>query len=248
MKSKHHEVILASIRKHSGKPTQHTFLNKYLGNEHPRYPISAPVLRQVAKEWMRAHRDMDAKTFSTVISSLVAGESSTEKFIAGMLLSYASPLQRKFDPGLFDRWLDHLTGWAEVDSVCTGDFTSNEILAEWKKWKGLLIRLSKSKNINKRRASLVLLCSPLRHTQDPRLAAIALRNIEKLKHEREVLITKAISWVLRSMVTHHRRTLQDYLKESGATLPRIAVRETTAKLKTGVKSKRKPPSPATSGI
>lgn len=234
-----HAEILELIKKNSGKPTQHTFLNSYLGNQHPRYPISAPVLRRIAKNWMRDHRHLSAEVFQKLLTSLIQGESSTEKIMAGILLDASTPEQRKFHATSFDPWLDHLVGWAEVDSVCTGRYTISEIPMNWKVWKALLIRLSKSKNINKRRASLVLLCSPLRASDDQRLVSVAFRNIDRLKQEKEVIITRAISWVLRSMVKHHRKELITYLSANKETLPKIAVRETQTKLRTGKKTKAK---------
>jgi 3-methyladenine DNA glycosylase AlkD len=66
------------------------------------------------------------------------------------------------------------------------------------------------------------------------LAFIAFQNIERLKSEKEILITKAISWVLRSMVKHHRPTLIEFMKEKD--LPAIAVRETRRVLETGRKN------------
>jgi 3-methyladenine DNA glycosylase AlkD len=159
--------------------------------------------------------------------------------MAGVLLDYASTPQRKFDPHLFEKWLDHLVGWAEVDTLCTGKYTTTEIPAQWTTWKKILATLSKSLNINKRRASLVLLCSPLRNAQDDRLASFSIKTIDRLKHEKEILITKAISWVLRCMEKHHRQTVEQYVAANNDTLPKIAVRETLAKLHTGTKTKRK---------
>ncbi len=235
--NRHHKDILERIRARSGTPTQHTFLDKYLGNEHPKYPISVPALRSIAKEWMQAHAELSADAFATLLTSLVKGESSTEKCIVGILLDYATPDQRKFDPVLFDRWLDHLEGWVEVDTVCTGKYAATEIPAQWGKWKKLILKFSKSSNINKRRASLVLCCSPLRSEKDDRLADLALDTIDSLKHEKAILITKAVSWVLRSMEKHYRKKLKQYLNKNKDTLPKIAVRETMAKLTTGVKNK-----------
>jgi 3-methyladenine DNA glycosylase AlkD len=57
-----------------------------------------------------------------------------------------------------------------------------------------------------------------------------------LKGEKEIIITRAISWVLRSMVKHHRKALENYLKKNEKTLPAVAVRETKIKLDTGTKS------------
>lgn len=233
-----HKEILEQIQRHSGKPTQHTFLNSYLGNSHPRYPISIPLLRKIAKEWMKAHRDLPVSKFSPLLTSLIKGKSSTEKTMVGILLDNSTLDQRKFDPKIFDTWLNYLEGWAEVDSLCTGRYSDSEILSQWKTWKPLLIQFSKSNNIHKRRASLVLLCSPLRKSDDTRLSSIALQNVERLKSEKEILITKAISWVLRSMVKHHRIALEKFMNQE-AGLPAIAVRETMRVLETGRKTSRK---------
>jgi len=233
-----HKEILEQIQRNSGKPTQHTFLDNYLGNHHPRYPISIPALRKIAKEWMKGHRTLPVSKFAPLLTSLIKGKSSTEKCMVGILLDYSTLEQLKFDPKLFNSWLNHLQGWAEVDSLCTGRYSDSEIISQWKSWKPLLSQFSKDNNIQKRRASLVLLCSPLHKSDDARLATMALQNIGKLKSEKEVLITKAISWVLRSMVKHHRPALEQFMKlESG--LPPIAVRETMRVLETGRKTSRK---------
>ena len=237
MKNPFHQEILQAIKKNSGTPTQHTFSDSYLGNEHPRYPISVPVLRQIAKEWIKEHRDMSVREFSGLLNELIQGESATEKNMAGILLDYSFPEQRKFSPALFDKWLDHLEGWAEVDSVCTGAYTNTEIPEQWIKWKPLLIKFSRSKNINKRRASLVFFCSPLSKAADNRLAEAALLIVDRLKGENAILITKAISWVLRSMTKYNRAPLENYLQKHAATLPKIALRETLVKLETGKKTK-----------
>src|SRR5690606_36481377 len=147
--------------------------------------------------------------------------------------------QKGFDPKLFEHWLDYLVGWAEIDAVCTNKYTITEIPGNLAAWKKILTRLSKNANINKRRAALVFLCSPLRVNPDPRLPTVAFPIITRLKKEKEVIITRAISWVLRSMVKHHRQALTEYLSEHEATLPAIAVRETRVKLKTGTKGGRR---------
>jgi hypothetical protein len=109
-----HKEILEAIKRHAGKATKHTFLESYLGNDHPRYPITSPKLRLIAKEWVAAHKDLDADNFSEVVNSLIAGESFTEKCMGGILLDYAKPHQRKFNFRIFEKWLEHLEGWAEL--------------------------------------------------------------------------------------------------------------------------------------
>ncbi|MEO7990414.1 MAG: DNA alkylation repair protein [Chryseolinea sp.] len=236
MKNKHHVEILELIKKNAGKPTKHTDLDNYLGTSHPRYPITVPLLRTIAKNWMRAHSDLTTTHFSTLLTSLIKGESSTEKCMAGILLDYATKEQRQFNPKLFDGWLNELEGWAEVDTLCTGKYSSTEIINQWQSWEPLLLKFSVSKNIHKRRASIVCLCSPLQNHSDKRLADCAIHNIEALKSEKNILITKAISWILRTMIKHHHKIVENYVNENESTLPPIAIRETRVKLKTGKKS------------
>jgi len=196
-----------------------------------------PVLRGIAKAWIQNHRDLSSRHFSGLLNDLIQGESSTEKCMAGILLDYATADQRKFNPASFNKWLDYLEGWAEIDAVCTSKYTGTEIPGQWITWKPLLIKLSRSKNINKRRAALVFFCNPLRKEENSALAQTALEIIDRLKEENKILITKAISWVLRTMTKYHRAAVETYLKKNASTLPTIALRETLVKLETGKKTK-----------
>ena len=186
---------------------------------------------------MKDHRDLPAKDFATLLTDLVESASATEKSMAGILLDYATTDQRKFKPALFDQWLDHLEGWAEIDAICTGRYAETEVVSQWDKWKPLLIKFSKSKNINKRRASIVFFCSPLSKIENEEISQTALQIVDTLKAEKEIIITKAISWILRSMVRYNRKMVEIYLKENAASLPKIALRETIVKLETGKKTK-----------
>jgi 3-methyladenine DNA glycosylase AlkD len=131
-----------------------------------------------------------------------------------------------------------LNGWAEIDGLCQNVFSAEEMIADWPGWERLLEQLSRDANINKRRAALVLLNSPVHYTDDARFRDLALIVIDRLKAERDILITKAVSWLLRSMITRHRGAVETCLAEHGPSLPAIAVRETRTKLATGTKSGR----------
>lgn len=235
----HHKQIVSRIKKAAGKPVKDAFLNSYLGNDHPRYPLTTPELRAIVKEWMKDHKTLSSGEFREVLTSLVSGPTFTEKIVAGMLMDYSAKSQRNFDPAIFDTWLDYLEGWAEVDSLCTGNFPTTQVPVDWPRWKKLIIKLSGDENINKRRASLVLFCSPLGKVYDPAIASEAFRRILILKSEKHVMITKAISWVLRSLTRHYETEVSTFLEEHGSSLPKIAVRETMTKLVTGKKTTRR---------
>jgi 3-methyladenine DNA glycosylase AlkD len=232
----HHKAILEEIKANSGEGTSHTLLDTYLGNSHFRYAINAPKLRSIAKDWARSNKALSKKEFCDVVTSLIHGPSSTEKVMGGIILDCATTEQSQFDPKVFDDWVDHLIGWAEVDSVCTGKFMIKSLPGQWDKWEKIVKRFAKSKNIQKRRASLVLFCSPIRYCTDLSMRDVAFQNIELLKHEKEVLITKPISWLLRSMIKNFKKDVEGYVTENKTTLPSIAVRETLVMLKTGKKT------------
>ncbi len=100
----------------------------------------------------------------------------------------------------------------------------------------MVAELARDPNINKRRASLVLLTGPVRRSDDPRLLVAAFGNVQRLQAERAALISKAVSWLLRNLSIRHRDAVIRYLEENRAALPAIAVREVSTKLETGRKN------------
>lgn len=240
--SPEHGELLTQLRQAS-RPTsaERHQSDSYGGSGHLFYFVSAPDRRAIAKAWVASHRSTTPQTVLAVVDSLVDGQSHEEKTLGALLLGCHAPARAAVRPADLDRWLGKLNGWAEIDCQCHNLFSAAQMLADWPAWKGLTEQLSKDRNINKRRASLVLLNGPVRYSDDERFADLALAVIERLKAERAILITKAISWLLRSMIARHRRVVEDYLATQGDSLPRIAVRETRTKLATGVKSGRRRP-------
>lgn len=75
----------------------------------------------------------------------------------------------------------------------------------------------------------------LSQSNDSRLSELAFENIENLKPEKGILITKAVSWVLRALVKFHKEEVLSYLQNNKDTLPKIAYREALSKALTGKK-------------
>jgi 3-methyladenine DNA glycosylase AlkD len=210
--------------------------DSYGGSGHIFYRVSVPERRRLAKSWLGEHGAMTARELLAVIESLFSGRSHEEKTLAALMLGYCPLARREARPVDLERWLERLNGWAEVDCLCQNVFTAEELLGNWRAWRASIRRLSKHSSANQRRAALVLLTGPLRYSDDARFRDLALEMIELLKCERIILITKAISWLLRSMTAHHRNTVLRYLDENATTLPPIAIRETRTKLRTGRKT------------
>lgn len=235
--NKYHLEILEELKKRAGEGTKYQKEREksYDGTRKPCYSIKTSVKEQIAKDWLKKHLELSFSEYLGLLDSLHQGESHDEISVAGKLLGLLLKLGRKIKPTSLNKWLNFVEGWAEVDSLCQSNFTADDLLADWSNWKEIIKRLSKDKNINKRRASLVLLTKPVRDSDDKRLAKLAFNVVERLKAEKEILITKAISWLLRDLIKNHREAVKAYLENNSDSLPKIAVRETRNKLSTGRK-------------
>jgi 3-methyladenine DNA glycosylase AlkD len=223
-------LLIANKGKRSGLPVG------YGGNNDPSLCIKIPILKMIAKDFLAVNKTISDGEFEMLLDRLYSGRYDDEKCFASKLLSLNHQYRRKINPRKLDRWLNTLYGWSQVDSLCQSTFSAKEILTNWPEWEKVIRKFSTDKNINKRRASLVLLIRSLRESGDSKLRKIAFENIDKLKLEKDILITKAISWILREMVKLHKDKIANYLNKNSKSLPRIALRETRRKLETGRKS------------
>jgi 3-methyladenine DNA glycosylase AlkD len=207
----------------------------YTGSTSKAYGIRAPQMREFVKAWVSEHKDLPYGDWLTLLNDLYHGDSQEEHIVTSMFLERYKQHRRRLPLSQLDSWLSCLVGWAEVDSTCAMCFTAADVLERWDEWVPFLRRLSEDTNINKRRASIVLLLKPVRESTDARLLNLALENVERLKSEKDMLITKAVSWILREATKQHHAAIEKYVKENAASLPAIAVRETRKKLTTGKK-------------
>jgi 3-methyladenine DNA glycosylase AlkD len=249
-----HAALLAELRAAAPAPPRGGLNNdSYGGSGRPFFGITAPVRRDIARRWAATRRGTPATEILAVVESLSEGDTHEERTQGALLLAALPAARRAAGPEDVERWLGRLNGWAEIDCLCQNLFTWQDMAADWPTWKAMIERLRGSDNINKRRAALVLLNGPVGASEDPRFAALAFEGLDALKAERHILITKAVSWLLRSLTRRHGEAVKGYLERNAASLPAIAVRETRAKLATGTKSGRRavsclrPAAPGTPG-
>ncbi|MCL4397566.1 DNA alkylation repair protein [Patescibacteria group bacterium] len=231
-----HRLLLDEIKKHQGKPAKHKNTNNYAGTTSFEYHVSNPVKWKIAKDWAAKNTTISPDNFLLILDSLNTGKSHEEKSLVGCLLATFPKLRSQIKPISLDKWLNNVHGWAEVDNLCQNNFQHQNFFADWPAWEKTIRNFSKDKNVHKRRASLVLLTGPVSHSSDPCFSVLALENIDRLKGEKDILITKAVSWLLRSLIKNHHEDVEKYLEKNKDVLPRIAIRETENKLKSGRKS------------
>ena len=172
----------------------------YSGASHFDHGIRIPTLRAFIKTWSAQHKTLTRDEWLALLDALYHGDSLDEKLLAGQVLAQYPALRRDLPLELFETWLEQLEGWEEIDGTCQSTFSGKEVLARWDEWNTFLIKLRRDANINKQRASLVLLNRSVRESADARLINLALEQVEALKAEKDKRITKAISWILREAI------------------------------------------------
>jgi 3-methyladenine DNA glycosylase AlkD len=210
--------------------------NRYMGTSKAYLSVRAADVGELSREWVRCHPTLTLDEFSQLLIRLSISSIHNEYAFVGVLLGRYPKLRKAMHPSLLDAWLDRAEGWAEVDTICQSNFPAEEMIAKWDIWEPLLTAFNRDPNVHKRRASLVLLNRALRESPDPRFSELSFANIGRLEQERDILITKAVSWILRDLVKFHREEVETYLSEQADRLPKIAIRETRNKLDSGRKS------------
>lgn len=236
LNNKYHQELVDELAKSAKTKTSSFNNDSYLGSKDFKYAISVPECRRIAKEFLKKHKELSWEDFVNLLDCLNKGYSHEEKTMGGKLLEYMPEFRKLVTPDKLDEWLNNLEGWNQVDCLCQSVFKANQVLENWDEWKGYLEKFSKSDKVSKRRASLVLLTGPVAEVPDMRLSKLAFEIMDKLKQEKDILITKAISWLLRNMVVNHRKEVEEYLNRNVNILPNFVVREVRNKLVTGRKS------------
>jgi len=214
------------------------YWGKYFGRSRPALGLKNDQTRAIAKAIRQEHPKLAPEAWFAVLDALYTDETYEHRLVAGMILGDNKAVRQAVPLARLGEWIRGLEGWAEVDGACQSTWSGEEMLARWVEWQTFLAAAARDESISLQRASLVLLCKPVRTSKDLRLRDQAFANIDILQHRREILITKAVSWLLREMVPLHADAVAAYLDANRSTLPAIAVRETRNKLNTGVKSKR----------
>lgn len=232
----HIDSFLTFIKSQASSEERYHSSGEYTGGNHIHYGLRAPIMHGFVKEWVAEHKkSLTYDDWEGLLDSLYHGHSFEERAMAGMVLSRFPKFRLELPLELFDEWLTGLEGWAEVDSTCQTVFTAKDFNARWGEWEPFLRQLVVSQNINKRRASLVLLIKPIRDTDDQKFLNLGLEFVDQLKREKDKLITKAISWILRESIKQHRKAVHQYVEANADGLPAIAVREFRKKYETGKK-------------
>ena len=216
---------------------EQAFVQKYLGSRKKHLGTKTGDNIKIAKEIIREQSAIETDKLVDLLSRLFAADTFEEYLIGGKIFTLLKPeVRTKISFDQLEKWLAKARGWVEIDIICQSSYSGAEVLARRSDWEKMIRKFSRSKIISLRRASLVLQNLSIRKTNEKKLRRLAFEIVEQLKPEKEVLITKAISWLLRSLSELDKEEVRTYLLENEASIPRLAFRETMKKIETGTKN------------
>lgn len=235
-------MIITDIRREltrGGDPKKYEPIRYYFNHTKLKmYGASTPVQRKIAKEWTRRHQDAPTREVLALVSALYCAPSFDERLMASYILSQNTRVIPGITEVQWNRWIAHIENWAVSDALSTDPFGA-WLLADRSRGVHYLKQLIESKNIWARRVALVGLMWVNREDASIPVRDLSFAFIKKTMHERDVIITKAISWILRTVADSYPAAVQAFIAKYENDLPAIAKRETLNKIQTGRKSGKK---------
>jgi 3-methyladenine DNA glycosylase AlkD len=229
--------IKSEIRK-AGRPCskkEYDFVCRYLGTKRKYIGLKSSDRDKIIGKYSGMLKELEPNQAIRILEELILSDTFEDVNFAGKMLTKLPKIRAVLSATKLEKWLSKTNGWAECDCIVQSLFSGQEFLAGFAKWQKAIKKFSSDKNIQLRRASLVMECKPNRETNNPAMRKLAFQTIEKLKDEKDILITKAVSWLLRDLSRQDKKEVKEYLQKNKSTLPPIAYRETMKKIETGKK-------------
>jgi 3-methyladenine DNA glycosylase AlkD len=198
--------------------------------------VRVPVLRKIAKDWLKKNKDVSDTEFLNLIQTLWKQPIFELRNLAQELLMANKKYLKQFDWKIGESWLNDVDNWAHCDVL------SSQILGFLALWDKSHLKKLKS-YLEKpgkwhRRSAIVSLLQLIRKKQIE--AKEVLGMIDQIKKDKDPMIQKAISWVLREMIrAGYKKEVEKYLNQNKSIFATYVVREVDNKLRTGLKSGKK---------
>jgi len=181
--------------------------HKYQG--YNSFGLRAPVLNGLLKKYKKEIKELNCKE-AFVLTQMLYNTEIEETILTGnFVLKNKIDCIGKSDLVFFDKVLDYFCSWSTIDDFCINVLQPvllrypEETLSLLKKW-------NKSKNMWKRRASVVVFTRKLGESGDFTNEALDL--CENLIWDKEDLIQKGVGWCLKDVMRGDRKQVLKYVE------------------------------------
>jgi 3-methyladenine DNA glycosylase AlkD len=190
-----------------------------------------PKLRAIARRWAKDNAEAPSIERRKLVLSLWTGPSREEQLLALWIMGTLGKSLEWRDFALLRGGLD---SWEPTDNMA--HLLATFIATDPGRRSGHIPDLVSSEHLWTIRLGVVTLSQLNRRGL---VAELTPDIIDRVRHHRDPMITKAVSWALREYASTWPRKARGYLRRRGDELPPLAVRETRNKLETGKKSPKK---------
>lgn len=187
-------------------------------------------------DWRSLVRKLDGELPAAWDECVRALWNSSVFEVRATAMGLASRHEREFVKShwtLFTSWLKDAVGWAMVDGLC--DSVLAPMLIRYPELVERTHAWVRSRNVWQRRASLVVFCTTVRKKL---FAEEAFEHTAALLPDRDPMVSKAVSWILRALSKYYSKQVHSFLREHEDEIAPAALREVRTKLTTGTKSGR----------
>ena len=227
-----YDLIEALIEK--GRPEQIAFMAKVIPTSQRVFAVATPEMRKIVKAFYPEIKELEFEKYFDLVLALKA----TEIFECGQLSNEFIAKNKNFRRTLkicnIQQLMMGLDNWASVDSFATyvtgptwidGQICVDNI-REW----------SSSGDVWIRRLAIVSAVILVRKSSEAWKRDITFELCLKHLHEREMIIHKAISWALRTMVPIWSEEVLGFVDSHKRLFKPFVEREVVNKVKTGKKN------------
>ncbi len=208
-----YQKIVAAFHKHADKEGAEFAkrYHKYEGYES--YGIQTPLLRKLLKQYKKDVQQLNCKEAFILARKFFRSHIEEQTLAGNYVLQLKSDCLAPARFSYLDKTLDHFRSWSAVDDFCVeGGKVLQPLLGKYpKETLALLNKLNKSKNMWKRRASVVPFTRKIGES-----GAFTKEGLELCKNlvwDKEDLVQKAVGWALKDMMRGDKKKVLDYVRQ-----------------------------------
>ena len=208
-----YKTIVAELKKHAddkGVKIAKRY-HKYEGYEC--YGVATPVSRKLLKQYKKDIQELTCKEALALARKFFLSHIEEQALAGNYALQLKSDCLTPAQFGYLDKLLNHFRSWSAVDDFCVeGGKVFQPLLLKYPKETLILLKKwNKSKNMWKRRASVVIFTRKV--GESGKFTKEALELCENLIWAREDLVRKAVGWCLKDVMRGDKKRVLAYVKK-----------------------------------
>lgn len=209
MKSLYHQIKSDLVEAADAKTADKNMrYHKYDG--HHSFGISAPILAGILKAYKKQVRDLSCKD-TLALAEMLYKDQIEESILAGnFVLQINIDCLRETQLPFLDRALNYFSSWSATDDFCID--VLQPVLTQYPQdTLRLLANWNKSKNMWKRRASVVAFVRKI--GESGKFTKAGLELCESLIWNKEDLVQKGVGWCLKDLMRGDKIKVMNYVRK-----------------------------------